>query len=142
MKATLAFALLALLALPALATQAEVESGAIVKAINPGTAYNPTGIQIGGFLYVYVQTGDPICKSGDPTGTPLQGDVIQAYRAPLTDGVPGAFAYIGRISPCLPSTWDAGKYASFGPGQVFQATVNGAAGYHLLADESDQDHFY
>jgi len=142
MKAGLALLLLVSLAAPASATQAEVESGAVATVINSGTAYNPTGIQIGGFLYMYVQTIDPICTSGDPAGGPAEGDVIQAYRAPVdANGVPGAFSFIGRISPCLPSTPDPSRYASFGPGQIFQATVGGTTAYHLLADESDQSSF-
>ncbi len=133
--------LLVSLSFPALATRSEVESGVISTVVDPGTAYNPTGIQIGSYLYLYVQTIDPVCTTGDSNG-PRQGDLIQAYRAPIdAGGTPGAFSFIGRISPCLPSTTDATAYASFGPGQIFPAKIGGVAGYHLLADESDQTHF-
>lgn len=136
------------------ATEIEVPPAPVVVTPPNGfTAYNTTGIQIGQYLYLYHQgSGNvPDTTCDDPTNdpsTPDQGDKIIAYRALLTNGVPGAFERVGRISPCaksptcVPSVhWDCTPSrwapASYGPGQIFQATVNGHLKYHLLADVSD-----
>lgn len=111
-------------------------------------AYNTAGIAVGSFLYVYTQ-------SIDYEQCPKNGDAIVAYRFPLNaagDPVDATGKIvtptrIGRISPCVdppegPPPGFPGYRASFGPGQVFKAKVNGQTAYHLLADVSNWFHFW
>ena len=123
----------------------EVETTGATR-ITPANAfalYNTTGITIGNYLYIYVQGGG---QPGEDNSCNPSGDKIIAYRAPITNGVPGAFERVGRISPCVNSpTTDPGNpnaRASYGPGQIFQATLGGVTKYHLLADVSDTISFY
>jgi hypothetical protein len=110
-------------------------------------AYNTAGISIGNNLYIYTQ-------SIDYEQCPNNGDAIVAYRFPLNaNGDPldatGKIVTptrIGRISPCLdpPEGPSLGPQyrASFGPGQVFKATINNQTAYHLLADVSNWVNFW
>jgi hypothetical protein len=117
----------------------EVEVGAVTQAL-PGLYYNPTGIVIGNHLYIYAQGINPECQTA--LGK-QQGDVIDAFRAPLqADGTPGTFVKIGRISPCAVFPPNPNILASFGPGQIFKATWKGVTAYHLLADMSDFFNFH
>lgn len=134
-----------LLSFPAKATEVEA-SGAAPIVVTPtnATFYNTTGITIGSYLYVYHQGDDGVEGGGDPNCYNSGGDRIIAYRALITSGVPGTFQRVGRISPAVKaptksSFWPANctPPAFYGPGQVFQATVNGLTKYHLLADVSD-----
>lgn len=121
----------------------EVEVSPVTQAL-PGFYYNPTGIVIGSYLYVYAQTYDFECRNGlgKPPGDP-GGDVIHAFRATLQpDGTPGSFVKIGRISPCAVYPPNPSVLASFGPGQIFKATWKGVLSYHLLADMSDFSNFH
>lgn len=123
------------------ANEVETAGGLPVTPQNSHAAYNTTGITIGNNLYVYHQgKGQP----GEDASCTQPGDQIIAYRAPITNGVPGTFQRVGRISPCVFSpTADpnnplgANPPAFFGPGQIFQATLGGVTKYHLLADVSD-----
>jgi hypothetical protein len=130
------------------AAAAEIEVGAPVRVTprNGFAFYNPTGIAIGKYLYVYAQgTG----AAEDEASCGRWSDKIIAFRAPLVDGVPGEFERVGRISPCVnaPVTdvhhpYHPNPPASFGPGQIFRATVGRARKYHLLADVSDTINFF
>jgi hypothetical protein len=150
-KSLLLLAATLVLGTAAAATEVETTTGALaVTPVGSSTQYNTTGIQIGNYLYLYHQGGasGTACPAipGDPA--PSTGDQVIAYRALLTNGVPGSFQLIGRISPCvkapvctpLPPHWDCAStfpLVSLGPGQVFRATINGVTKYHLLADASD-----
>src|SRR5215210_1076599 len=117
----------------------EIETGAVTQALQ-GLYYNPTGIVIGNYLYLYAQGINPECQTA--LGK-QQGDVIDAFRAPLqADGTPGTFIKIGRISPCVVFPTNPSILASFGPGQIFKATWKGVTAYHLLADMSDFSNFH
>jgi hypothetical protein len=129
------------------AVAAEIEVTAPARITPPGafSFYNTTGITIGRYLYLYMQgTGAP----GEDASCSIYSDKIIAWRAPIIDGVPGALERVGRVSPCVnaPVT-DPGHPAhpnppaSFGPGQIFEATVGRARKYHLLADVSDTINF-
>jgi len=130
------------------AAAAEVEAGAPVRVTPPAafSFYNPTGITIGKYLYVYSQgTGAP----GDDESCSRAGDKIIAFRAPIADGVPGRFERVGRISPCVNAPVSDPHHpdhpnppASFGPGQIFRATVGRVRKLHLLADASDSINFF
>jgi hypothetical protein len=140
--------LFALAAAPARATiELEVTAATPVTPLTE-LAYNTAGISIGSNLYVYTQ-------SIDYEQCPNNGDAIVAYRFPLNaNGDPldasGQIVTptrLGRISPCVdppegPSPLGSQYRASFGPGQVFQATVNGQTAYQLLADVSNWDDFW
>jgi len=145
-KASLFSLAVLLFAFTALAgTEVETTGAVRISPPNVFAAYNTTGITIGNYLYIYNQGGgqpgeDASCGSGS-------GDKITAYRALITNGVPGAFERVGRISPCVFSpTTDpprgSNPPASYGPGQIFQATLGGVTKYHLLADVSDTISFY
>ncbi|MEM9598607.1 MAG: hypothetical protein AAGD06_30355 [Acidobacteriota bacterium] len=142
------FALLFLLVpSPARLSAAETEVTPPVRITPPGsTFYNTTGIVIGDHLWVYHQGDDGVEGGGDPNCLGSQGDRIIAYRAPLDNGVPGAFERVGRISPAAKSPvrnddfWPPSCVhppAAFGPGAVFKSTTDGVTTYHLLADVSD-----
>jgi hypothetical protein len=148
-------------ALPGVASASspyEVEGGVITTLTSTGmygaTAYNTTGATIstttGGvatnYLYLFSQ-------EIDYENCPNNGDAIVAYRIPLnasgdpldSTGKPAPAQRVGRINPCVPQpecTQNCTYKASFGPGQIFQATINGTTAFHLLADVSDWVHFY
>jgi len=140
--------LLSLLAAPAALALTEVEKSASLTRVTPTNAfsfYNTTGITIGNYLYTYHQGGG--AASEDVSCTP--GDKIIAYRAPITNGVPGTFERVGRISPCVKSPTTDSRHpdhpnppASYGPGQIFRATLGGVTKYHLMADVSDTLNFF
>ena len=117
--------------------EVETAGGARITPANGSTFYNPTGITIGNYLYVYMQGSDPTAQEASCPS----GDKIIAYRALITNGVPGTFERVGRISPCVNAPVGA-TTASYGPGQVFEATLGGVTKYHLLADASDTLSFY
>ncbi|HEY2828978.1 MAG TPA: hypothetical protein VGJ88_02600 [Thermoanaerobaculia bacterium] len=128
------------------ATEVETTGPTRITPPNAFAFYNSTGITIGNYLYVYHQGG---AQPGEDASCNPSGDKIIAYRALITNGVPGTFERVGRISPCVYSpTSDPGHPmapnppASFGPGQIFQATLGGVTKYHLLADVSDAISFY
>jgi hypothetical protein len=135
-----------LLLTPVFASAAEVEVTAPVQVTTVGAAaaYNPTGIVINtagtNYLYLYTQGGGTAAQDQN-TDCPLQGDRIIAYRAPLdANGNPLTFSRVGRVSPCVydPESGNGMTTpAYFGPGQIFEATINGVTAYHLLADVSD-----
>src|SRR5204863_2077619 len=82
---------------------------------------------------------------GEEASCDPNSDMIIAFRAPITNGVPGDFERVGRISPCVnaPVTDPAhpahpNPPASFGPGQIFRARSK----YHLLADVSETINFF
>lgn len=145
---------LALCAAPLSATEVETAGPVTVTPPNAFTHYNTTGATIvsaaGTHLYLYHQGGGDIPDTTCPAG----GDKIIAYRAPITNGVLGTFVRVGRISPCVKSPTcvddpetkvnecDPWPAASYGPGQVFQATVNGVTKWHLLADVSNTSSFH
>ncbi len=139
-KIVLSTAVFLALCLPQLAhAVSEVETGAVTQPF-AGLYYNPTGIAINGYLYIYVQGINAECQTA--LGK-QQGDVIDAFRAPLqADGTPGTFVKVGRISPCAVYPPNPSILASFGPGQIFKATWKGTTAYHLLADMSDFFGFY
>ncbi len=127
-------------------TEVETTGATRITPPNAFAFYNTTGITIGNYLYVYHQGG---AQPGEDTSCDPSGDKIIAYRALITNGVPGAFERVGRISPCVFSpTTDPGHPqgpnppASYGPGQIFQATLGGVTKYNLLADVSDTVSFY
>ncbi len=132
------------------ATEVEIAGPTQITPPNAFSHYNTTGATIGSYLYLYQQGDGDFANSTCTMG----GDKIIAYRALITNGVPGAFERVGRISPCVkspacvdnPNTptnecnpWPA---ASYGPGQIFQATVNGVTKWHLLADVSNTADFH
>jgi hypothetical protein len=126
----------------------EVETtGAMrVTPANGFALYNTTGITIGSYLYVYHQGG---AGPGEDGSCPYNSDKIIAYRALISNGVPGTFQRVGRISPCVFSPTQSPTHpnypyirASYGPGQIFKATIGGVTKYHLLADASDTIAFY
>lgn len=123
--------------LAALGGEVETSAPVVVTPAAAFTHYNTTGITIANYLYLYHQGGGDITETTCPDST----DKIIAYRAPITNGVPGTFQRVGRISPCVKSPTQSGQPvwpgASYGPGQIFQATINGVTKYHLLADVSD-----
>jgi len=147
MKKSWSFSFVVLLFANAALALNEVETTAATR-ITPANAfayYNTTGITIGSYLYVYHQGGGQPGEDNSCTG----GDKIIAYRALITNGVPGTFERVGRISPCVFSpTTDPGHPqhpnppASYGPGQIFRATLGGVTKYHLLADVSDTISFF
>lgn len=153
-KRTLATVLTALVTSLAFQTSAVTEVEDLVAPLTstPSTAtlYNPTGITIDNYLYVYLQGDDGVEGGGDSNCHGTAGDRIIAYRALITSGVPGTLQRVGRISPNVdsptkdPTQWPpacTNPPAFYGPGQVFQATVNGATKFHLLADISDAFEF-
>lgn len=118
------------------------------------TYYNPTGIRIGNYLYMYMQGSDLTVEPVPPIhcDNDYYGDTIIAYRAPIdpATGDVGALVRLGRISPSVysptngnPTLWNSlncpngNPPASYGPGQVFESTLNGVISYHLVADASD-----
>ncbi len=129
------------------ATELEITGPTIVTQAND-LAYNTAGISIGNNLYIYAQSiGSEEC--------PNNGDAIVAYRFPLNangdpldaNGKIVTPTRIGRISPCVdppegPSSLGSQYRASFGPGQVFKATINGQTTYQLLADVSNWSNFW
>lgn len=126
---------------------AEIEVGSPVR-VTPASAftfYNPTGITIGDYLYIYAQGGG---APGEEASCGAASDKIVAFRARITGGVPGEFERVGRISPCVNAPVAGAAHpldplpASFGPGQVFRATVGRARKVHLLADVSDTVNFF
>lgn len=128
------------------ASEVEVAGPMLITPANAFSHYNTTGVTIGSYLYLYQQGGGDIADTTCPAG-----DKIIAYRAPITSGVPGAFERVGRISPCVKSpactptatdTCNPWPNASYGPGQIFQATVNGVTMWHLLADVSNTRDFH
>jgi hypothetical protein len=122
--------------------EVETAGGARITPANGSTFYNPTGITIGDYLYIYMQGSDPTAQEASCPS----GDKIIAYRARITNGVPGTFERVGRISPCVNAPVASDPMnpprASYGPGQIFQATLGGVTKYHLLADVSDTLSFY
>lgn len=122
--------------------EVETTGATQVTPVGAFALYNTTGITIGNYLYVYHQ-GDAL--SGQSASCAHNSDKIIAYRALITNGVPGTFERVGRISPCVFSPVQTAtnnpEYphirVSMGPGQIFQATVGGVTKYHLLADASD-----
>lgn len=148
MKRTLGFCFVFLSAAVAALGSNEVEQTAPVRITpNNGFAfYQTTGITIGNYLYVYHQGGG---GPGEDNSCAAGGDKIIAYRALLTNGVPGTFQRVGRVSPCVfsPVTNPAHPQhpnppASYEPGQIFRATVGGVTKYHMLADVSETISFY
>jgi hypothetical protein len=135
-------ALFLLTSLTAHATEVEVSTPVQVTPVGAFAAYNPTGIVINtsgtNYMYLYAQGGG---LPNQDTNCPLQGDKIIAYRAALdANGNPLSFSRIGRITPCVydPESGNGMTTpASFAPGQIFQATVNGVTAYHVLADVSN-----
>jgi hypothetical protein len=124
------------------ATEVEVAGPTTITPANTFAHYNTTGITIGSYLYLYQQGAGDISDTTCPNG-----DKIIAYRALITAGVPGAFQRVGRISPCAQSpactgTCSPWPAASYGPGQIFQATIGGVTKYHLLADASNTADFH
>ncbi len=135
---------LILTALAAHATEVENSSPVQVTTLGAFAAYNPTGIVINtngtNYLYLYTQGGGT-SQEEQHTQCPSLGDHIVAYRAQLdANGNPLSFSRVGRVSPCVydPESGNGMTTPAFyGPGQIFQATVNGVMAYHLLADVSD-----
>ncbi|MFL6233832.1 MAG: hypothetical protein ACJ76N_11915 [Thermoanaerobaculia bacterium] len=128
-------------------TEVEVTGPTTVTPVNDLT-YNTAGIAIGNNLYIYAQ-------SIDYEQCPNNGDAIVAYRFPLNangdpldaNGKIVTPTRIGRITPCVdppegPSSLGSQYRASFGPGQVFKATVNGQTAYQLLVDASNWSNFW
>ncbi len=113
------------------------ESGPLVgvtTGVTPGFSYE-TGIQIGSYLYVYLQGAGPTESCG--------GDHLVAYRALLdAHGHPGTFSRAGRISPCVEAP-EGNSEAFYSPGQVFLAEVGTETQpvYHLLSSVSDSATF-
>ncbi|HXO42171.1 MAG TPA: hypothetical protein VN999_12015 [Thermoanaerobaculia bacterium] len=135
------------------ATEVETTALANIVPITPtiGDQYNTTGITIGNWLYIYNEGNGRTPFDGPPytwedASCPDGHDKIIAWRAPITNGVPGALQRIGRISPCVyspvPAPNDPNPHVAMGPGQVFSATVGGVQKYFLLADASDANTFH
>ncbi len=142
---------LAALAARSAATEVETTPLANVLPVTPTnyTLWNTTGITItdtnGTWLYLYQSGGYNVPSASCPVG-----DKIIAYRALVTNGVPGSFQRVGRISPCVNSP--VGSSAVYmGAGQVLKATVTSGLScggsapylkYELLADASDSYTFH
>lgn len=137
---------LVLCANAALAGEVETTGATRVTPTNGFALYNTTGITIGSYLYVYHQGA---AGAGEDGSCNYNSDKIIAYRALITNGVPGAFQRVGRISPCVFSPTQSTAHpdypnirVSMGPGQIFKATIGGVTKYHLLADASDTIAFF
>lgn len=99
-----------------------------------GTFYNPTGIVVGGELYLYVQGGLSRSLASSECWNHCDLDTIVRFEAPFTaSGVRGPFEPGNRVSPCRGD--ELPELVHYGVGSVLRSSFDNQ--YKLFLDRTE-----